>query len=286
MIPRHLILSFALAIAAAIPSLQAAQSTATSKLVASDEAKGCSSANANQPTFSIDFPGGTIADLVNTVTRNGGTLSIIGDKADMKIELPPFSLRNVTTEMLASALRQFMRYRGFEINSSGEIYVLSNYIKQPGQNTFDAYQLASYLEYQSVEEICDAIQTAWTLNPSTHVSSPQLKYHKGTTTLFVSGDHEAIEIAKRVISVLRRKSDPSDPTERKALLEKITEEIRGRLDQRQGATPKIDASSNKDPKAEAARLRKLAEEVMKRREQRQSTGLKIETPTPAPSTDK
>jgi hypothetical protein len=166
-----------------------------------------------QPTITLDFPGGSVASLMSEVGRKDHSFMVIGEKADMAAELPAFALRNAEPGALGAALNIFLNSRGLELKpSSGHqntVYVLRRMGPgMPGEPTiFDSFQLAPFLENQSIDDITGAIRTAWEMNPAHKPTSLQLKYHPATSILLASGTPQALDVVRRVLGALKR-SDP------------------------------------------------------------------------------
>jgi len=214
-------------------------------------------ANADPRVFTIDFPGGTVTDLLAAVAKTGASFNVVGEKADLMTEIPPFSVRNVTAEILAPALNQLFAPRGLFLgntsNFSNQVYLLTK--KRPDQPSrptfFNSYQLSPYLAQQSIDDIVDAIQSAWALDPSIKATSPQLKYHPATSILFVSGSSEALGTAQQVIYSLKRKPDETtrkpDAASEKTRLEKVGDEVLRRRELRQNSPAQKSAGPTTSP---------------------------------------
>src|SRR5438067_12749482 len=55
--------------------------------------------------ISVDFPGGSIAQFIKSLPAStNGSFNIIGEQADLTMALPPFSIRDASPMVLASAL--------------------------------------------------------------------------------------------------------------------------------------------------------------------------------------
>lgn len=158
--------------------------------------------------LTINFSGGTVADLVAVLNRiEAPGFNLIGEKEDLATALPPFSLRDVSSGAFAMGLRQILEPRGITVMSEGnEMFVLRRLgsLRSPAMEPqrFESYQLASYLEKQSIDDIVGAIRAAWELNPQNKSEALQLKFHPPTKLLLVSGSGEAVNIASKVISTL------------------------------------------------------------------------------------
>jgi hypothetical protein len=165
--------------------------------------------------FNVDFPGGSLDQLIKSISSaNAAIFNVVGEKADLATTVPGFSLRNADSESLANALNQLIAPRGLNISrapgpnfggrlglANSPIYVLvrRSAIDRPA---FDSFQLAPFLEKQTIDDIVMAIRTLWELNPANRPEALQLKFHPPTKLLLVSGTPEAIAVASRVISRL------------------------------------------------------------------------------------
>ena len=191
---------------AALEYVAAAQSTA-----ARDSAS---------PLISVDFPGGPASALIAAITKSerDNSFNVIGEKADLAIELPAFSVRNADPAALATALNGILQPRGYILSPSGRV--------NPGQSPvftlrkmnpyesdqrqlaqMQSFQLAGYLEHQSVDDIIGAIRTAWELDPARSPATLRLKFHPPTGILLVSAPQDGIRVVQAVLKELRR-TDP------------------------------------------------------------------------------
>lgn len=175
------------------------------------------------PLFSVDFPGGSVATLMALIEKSGSAgLNIIGEKTDLALDLPPLSVRNTDASSFASALDSILRPRGYILESSrrpsapnqAPVYVLRklNAYEVPNRNSsslFQAFQLASFLDTHSVDDIVNAIRTAWELDPSHNRDAMHLKFHPPTGILFVSCPPEGVSLVQNVLSELRRLQPPA-----------------------------------------------------------------------------
>jgi hypothetical protein len=196
--------------------------------------------------FNVDFPGGSLDQLIKSISSaNAAIFNVVGEKADLATTIPGFSLRNADSESLANALNQLIAPRGLNISraqgpsfvgprgpasgpANSSIYVLSrrSAIDRPA---FDSFQLAPFLEKQTIDDIVTAIRTLWELNPANRPEALQLKFHPPTKLLLVSGTPEAIAVASKVISRLEgapgapgtivTHSAPPTPTEEQRRIE-------------------------------------------------------------------
>jgi hypothetical protein len=68
-------------------------------------AKATMGAASHPPLISVDFPGGPASALVNAISKTDrdNSFNVIGEKADLAIELPAFSVRNADPASLATS---------------------------------------------------------------------------------------------------------------------------------------------------------------------------------------
>ncbi len=214
-------------------------------LPAAEDAKKSDESSRNAWIFNVDFPGGTIEQLVKAISADGSAIfNVVGEKADLATPIPAFSLRNADGESLSNAINQMIAARGLNLNRaqgpsmSGRqglinypIYVLTrrNVIDRPASASF---QLGRYLEKQSIDDIVTAIRTLWELNPANRPEALQLKYHPATKLLLASGTPEAIDVAGKVIATLAG-PPPVDPVAEQKRLEGVADEVLRRREVRE-----------------------------------------------------
>jgi len=200
---RTSLLALGLAASAAVATFGADDSKKTAP--ASPEAD--KSLTKIQPShLTLDFPGGSVAQLIATINKPGGPgLNLLGEKDDLAIQLPAFAVRNVHPSAFAQALRQLLEPRGLTVIQEGpDMFVLRKLSTMRGvePTSFESFQLGSYLEKQSIDDVVGAIRIAWELNPANKPDALQLKFHPPTKLLLVSGTRDAINVASKVISTL------------------------------------------------------------------------------------
>jgi len=180
-------------------------------------------AHAENPTepprlVSVNFPGGSAAALIAAADKSSAEgFNVIGEKADLAIDVPAFSIRNADPNSLAFALDGILRQRGYTLQTNfkpgqgqAPIFVLrrlNSYEQRIDGMPFESFQLATYLEGQSVDDIIGAIHTAWELDPAHRPEALRLKFHPPTNILLVSGPVEGINTVRSVLGQLRRASD-------------------------------------------------------------------------------
>lgn len=177
--------------------------------------------------INVDFPGGPMSALLAAINKDGGGFNVVGEKSDLAIELPPLSLRNADAASLASALGGFLQQRGYFLGGAGRpvpgqspVYVLRKL--SPSESDarniaqFQSFQLAPYLEHQSVDDIVSAIRAAWELNPANKPDQLRFKFHPPTGILLVSGPQMGIHAVQTVLGQLRRASEQNPKSNQKS----------------------------------------------------------------------
>ncbi len=164
-------------------------------------------AQAKAKVVSINFPGGTIAQLCAAVPPESQGFNILGEKADLQMELPPFQIRDAEPDAVAGALRFLLSSRGYTLNRTGDnVYVLA---KTPPEKPrtrskgFESFQLSRSLKEQSIDDIIGTIRLAWEMDPAHTPDGLQLKFHPSTSILLVSGSTEALDVTRKVIGSLK-----------------------------------------------------------------------------------
>ena len=183
-----------------------------------------------QPTFDIDFPGGTPKQLLDAVQKAAKIPinAIIPDSVRVPADftIPPLKLRNVTVPQLFEALNKVavkteLRRSGQSISTATTTFGFRSQDQWPGTNSIwyffvDAppeplpaippptqcrfWQLAPYLEKLKVEDITTAIESGWKMlgvNPL-----PKLNFHKDTQLLIVVGQQGQLAIVDDVLREL------------------------------------------------------------------------------------
>lgn len=165
----------------------------------------------------IDFQGGTMASFLEAANKAGAPFNVLAEKNDLALELPPFSLRNADPTALANAMGELLRQRGFALQSNvrtwpgqAPVYALRKLgpyeipVDQRMVPQFQSFQLAPYLEAQSVDDIVGAIRAAWELDSTRNSDSLRIKFHPPTGVLLISGPQQAIIMVQGILKELRR----------------------------------------------------------------------------------
>lgn len=179
----------------------------TADPVAADQPKSATSAP--HTLLTIDFPGGSIAQFVAKVSESGATpFNVVGEKADLATQLPPFSVRNAELTAVASALSRMVAMHGLILmattpDETNTVYTVGKMASfEVGPKAFKSFQMAPYLQTQPIDAIVDAIRVAWQLDAGHDPKALELKYHPATTLLLASGPSEAVVLVDKVISSL------------------------------------------------------------------------------------
>lgn len=179
--------------------------------------------------FDLDFPGGTPAELVAAIEKaTGKPLNAIIPTEHANVNLPTLKMRNVAAPTLFDALiattlrtvpydtRRYsprggshvQNYResyGFRSQAGGlnlgdETVWYFHYEKHTPPPKFSEcryYQLDSYLESYSIDDITTAIQTGWRMLDEK--DEPELSFHKETSLLIAVGSPGDLELIDTVL---------------------------------------------------------------------------------------
>lgn len=207
-----LFLPLAVLVAAPLMTLAAPPSTPpippqTADPAAADKPK--SAPSAPHTLLTIDFPGGSLAQFVAKVSESGATpFNVIGEKADLATQLPPFSVRNAELTAVASALSRMVARHGLTLMATtpdeNTVYTVTKLASvEVGPKWFQSFQMAPYLQTQPIDAIVDAIRVAWQLDAAHDPKALELKYHPATTLLLASGPPEAVVVVRGVLSSMK-----------------------------------------------------------------------------------
>lgn len=174
----------------------------------------------------LDFPGGSLSQLLEAVGKtDASSFNLVVDEHAVRendVKVRAFSLRNAPPVAVAATLSFLLAdqklaveklipdlVRGGEFQPGPDVYVVRP--PQSGGNSvrFEAFQLENRLGAQSIDDIVGAIRAAWELDPAHQPDALRLKFHPGTSLLFVSGSQEALNVASLVVTSLKRV--PGDP---------------------------------------------------------------------------
>lgn len=177
-----------------------------------------------QRVVSVDFPGGPFSTLLAAANRDGANFNVVGEKADLAVELPAFAVRNADTGAFATALDNLLSKRGYRLEQSSRapsagqaaVYVLRKRLETEDaygrvvyNSRIQAFQLQPYLAMQNVDAIIGAIRVGWALDPANNPEALRLQFHPPTSILVVSGSPEAITLTQQILGQLVR--DPATP---------------------------------------------------------------------------
>jgi hypothetical protein len=172
--------------------------------------------------ISVDFPGGSLAQLLAAINKsNSEAFNLIASNEALALPIPQFSLRNVSPHNLALALAQILEGytvdfpRGEERDGQPVFTIRPNQSQtsaakkeQTKAEHFKSYPLDRLvLDQIPIEQVIEAINAAWTLDPANKPSDLKLKYHAATGTLLVSSRATAAMITtNEVIDSLREQA--------------------------------------------------------------------------------
>lgn len=173
--------------------------------------------------LNIEFQGGPLAVLLENIGGSNFSLNIISPGSTELLksaELPAFTLRNSSMLALTKVVGNLVEAQGYKFqvvddtNPNHVVGMLSKAgpARAPMQppTAFESIQLDEYLHSGlTIDDIVDAIRSAWELSPKNDRDALKLKYHPPTKILLVSGPTSAIIVTKTVVGSLRKK--PSTP---------------------------------------------------------------------------
>jgi hypothetical protein len=156
------------------------------------------------PGITLDFPGGTVAQLVAALANSGCGFNLIGQPGNLTAAIPPLSLRNANTFAFAQALDNLLQADGMTLGGDWSSNVFTVEMRPPDEKSArgsltQSCQLSPELKLQSLDAILDAIRSAWALDPAHDPASLHLKFHPATQLLLISGPPEAVRIALDVV---------------------------------------------------------------------------------------
>ncbi len=170
-----------------------------------------------EQTFSLDFPGGSIADLLQAIEKvTGQAPNVIVSKNEANVSIPAFKVGGITFSTLARALTAAGAGVWMQNSSNSWAVLTANRSPQSPENrSVSVYSIASLLKTHTVTDIVAAIQLALEMAPSTDAPKAVIRYHKETSLLLLSGTQEQIGLATRVLNALG--SQDSAPSGQRAV---------------------------------------------------------------------
>ena len=181
-----------------------------------------------QTQFSLDFPGGTPAQLVKAIEKAMHNINVIINKDDENVELPPLKMDDVFLPQLFTALevasrktvavssagfggsyQQFTTSYGFKsADDMSDTAVWYFHVEKPSmppmvssEKVCQFYSLSQYLDRGfTVDDITTAIQTGWKMAGVT--PTPELNYHKETKLLIAYGEPNKLKTIDDVLRTL------------------------------------------------------------------------------------
>jgi hypothetical protein len=169
--------------------------------------------------ISLDFPGGTIAQLAAALISSGTDFSLVGEPGDLAAALPPLYVRNVNTFAFAQTLDSLLRADGLTLGGDWSSHLLTVEKRPPepknGPPTVtQSCQLSQELKVQSINAILYSIRVAWALDPSHVPYKLRLQFDPATQLLLISGPPESVRISLNVIRHLTVPPAPEETFER------------------------------------------------------------------------
>ena len=167
----------------------------------------------NEPSFDLDFPGGSVADLLQAIEKATGHVPnvVLGQYAD-RLKIPPLKVRGITLAQLFDALKRagvgFWNRDGGSLVAAWAVMAPSPY---EGRTTMvRVFNIQPLLQTRDVKDIVAAAQVALEMDRGPEKDQPQMKYHKETQLLIVSGTPYQTGIVEEVLKALAASPKPVD----------------------------------------------------------------------------
>ncbi|MHC5036184.1 MAG: hypothetical protein ACYTHM_02620 [Planctomycetota bacterium] len=160
----------------------------------------------------IDFPGGTLAkllDLIETTIRSKANV-IISEQAKSAI-VPPFHLRSVTAHEIFTAISKIHLGNtvGLQASRRGNILAVTSTqakldprLQKRKVQLYDVRDLLNPRGPLKVEDIVTAIETGWKMEFK--VPSGELKFHQESKLLIAAGSPDELRVIENVLQELRK----------------------------------------------------------------------------------
>lgn len=164
------------------------------------------------PTFDFDFPGGTLPDLAAALGKAGLSISAVGSDEGLKLPLKPFSLRHVAPVSVANVVRELiepefdaqrLRFSCQQASPTTAVFIVSPRTSRRPDHLTRSLFAGNVLDRYSIDDVVDAIRTAWAFDPAHNPDDLKLKFHPGTKLLLISGPPEAVDVASSIMGSLR-----------------------------------------------------------------------------------
>lgn len=158
-----------------------------------------------EQTFSLDFPGGSVAELLQAIEKATGKVpNVIVSKEAATLSVPPFKVGGITLDGLAQALSAVGAGNWMHPTPSSWAVqpVMVRLGPAPQRQQVSVDNIGPLLKSHNVTDIVAAIQLCLQLAPSSDESKAEIRYHKETSLLLVRGTGEQINIAKSVLHAL------------------------------------------------------------------------------------
>jgi type II secretory pathway component GspD/PulD (secretin) len=170
----------------------------------------------------IEFPGGTLADLLKHIRcANRVTPNVIVSSDAAQLELPAICLRSVTLADFFESLQQFQTTGNYVImirQKSEHVMTISANFAGPlppkATRMSRAYDVKALLDDFEIDDIVTAIETSWKMESAEERT--ELKYHKETNLLLAMGDNRDLSTVDNILRELQKAQMQTRQAELKA----------------------------------------------------------------------
>lgn len=202
----------------AIPAFAAAQTAGQeTPEPAAQKSQSARAAPVEEPTFNLNFSGGTLAEYVELLRRqSGGKVNVIVMPDAASFPMPPMSLTSVTVSSAIDVLenrmnqslgrfltvKQTVDRRGGESIYAIDVLSMRAAKQKPVEETSSVWSLTPLTNSgRKTEDVIAAIETALSMFPE-EMSRPQIRLHKETELLIARGDPSQLAAIGEVLLVL------------------------------------------------------------------------------------
>ena len=165
-------------------------------------------APATEPSFDLDFPGGSVPELLQAIEKASGRMpNVIRGEAADRLKIPPLKVRGITCAQLFAALQHARFGIWTPIDNGTWALTCENVILNGQMESVHVFNIQPLLAKWDVKDIVAAIQATLDMKKVDDGVTCQVRYHKETQLLIVSGTPLQIMAVEEVIHQL----DPQPP---------------------------------------------------------------------------
>jgi hypothetical protein len=178
-------------------------SLGTMPIAAADAAVPPSSATLAEPTFDLDFPGGSIKDLLAAVEKASGQAPnvVIGGGGESLV-IPPLKMRAVSLSALFGALQTSGIGAWIPNRSAWAVTDPRTFAPWSQKGSLQVFNVKTLLKSNDINDLFAAIQLALQLGDKGSKAPADVKFHKETGLLLVYGNSVQVAAVHDVLRAL------------------------------------------------------------------------------------